>query len=99
VEGLRRLSTSRQNPSHHRIQILQNIRRGYPHRQKSLIGQPFVTNLILMASKIMTFAIDLDCQSRTQANKVDNIGTGWMLPSKLQPARSLAEFTPQDDFR
>jgi hypothetical protein len=47
----------------------------------------------------MMFAIDFDRQSADGTIEVENIITGFMLPSEIMPARFLPQLPPKSSLR
>jgi len=70
VEGLPYHFASRQYPKHHRVQIFQHIIRRNSHRLNSLVGKPFVANLIVMTSKVVPATVNLDGEPHVKTNEI-----------------------------
>src|SRR4051812_26414814 len=89
------------DPLQHRVCIFEHVDGRDPERSDPLRSKPLVAIQITfgpVASR-MPFTIDFDRQPRIAAEEVDDIGTGRVLPTKLQAFRTLAEPLPEDHLR
>ena len=109
VEGHRPLSTTSphtlpahfDDPRHRRLNIAQHSRGGHPQRRDALRTQVLRPRRVGFGrtDAIVGKAVHLDIEFCRGAVKIENVNSRRVLATEFEPARSLAEFAPQHNFR
>ena len=98
VEGFFR--TGRDNCHHHPFQISENVTRLKTHCSKSAHAQRRISAGIMVGllPRSVDRAIDLDCQPRSEAGKIETVCSDRMLASEFVAAGAQSQCAPQADL-
>src|SRR5437868_13815967 len=100
VEGQTRLRFVN-NPSKHRVSIVQHVTRRHPQSGNSRREEPGVSSCVArgLISDRVALGIDFDCEACVTAEEIQNVQPARVLPAKLQSGWALPQPIPEDHLR
>ena len=88
------------DPPPHGVRVIEHVSCGDPKGFNARFAKPPVAlDVVLRAvTSRVSLAIDFDRQTRVAAEEVENVRTGWMLPTELHAIRPLPQPLPKNDL-